>query len=284
MSGIMFLSKAGVFAGDCACDLHNRDNEPTRCLHYHDFYEMFVCRHGKGTFMYDGREYAAGDGDVVLVDMFVPHMMTLDDDAGGEFFVAHINPELLISYSTPNSNLLDVFHKSDESAPLHSLAPAAFQKYSALMDEYRDVHLKSGQDILVKAIVHQLMAYAHNDCFSGVHCDGAASRSLNVVTQMINYINAHLNERFSLSTLAQRVNYSESYICHLFKQATNRTISSYVQEKRIEMAAGLLKKGVPINRAAEQVGFNNYSHFYKTFKRQMGCNPAQYSERKPRAD
>ncbi len=279
MGNIMFLSKAGVFSGDCACDIHNRENEPTRRMHYHDFYELFVYQEGGGSFKYGGQEYSVDGGDIVLVDMFMPHMMVPAAPAESEFFVAHINPELLISYSTPNSNLLDIFHRGEGSSPLHSIAPKQFEKYRYLMEEYKSLKFKSGQDILMKSIVHQLMAYAYNDCFSGVHCDNAASRNMNVVTQMINYINAHLSEKFSLEMLAKTVNYSECYICHLFKQATNRTISSYIQEKRIEMAAGLLKKSVSINKAAEQAGFNNYSHFYKTFKKQIGCNPAQYREK-----
>lgn len=113
------------------------------------------------------------------------------------------------------------------------------------------------------------MAYAYNDCFSGVRCGDAASRNLTVVTKLISYINANLAKKISLETLAKEVNYSEYYICHLFKQATNRTITSYILEKRIERATSLLRRSVPINKAAEQAGFSTYSHFYKMFKKQI---------------
>lgn len=276
MENIAFISKSNLFSGDCSCDLHNRDHEPTRCKHYHDFYEFFVYLGESGAFDIDGKSYAVQRGDIVLVDMFVPHMIIpkkIDED---ECFVAHVNPEVLISFSTNSSNLLDLFQRSADQPPVYHVEPSDFRKYEYLMNEYRRVHLQRGQDILIKAIIHQLMAYAHNDCFSDVCCDETVSRNLNVVTQIINYINAHLSEKFSLQTLAREVNYSECYICHLFKQVTHRQITSYIQEKRIEMATGLLKRGVPVNKAAEQSGFNNYSHFYKTFKKRIGCSPAEY--------
>lgn len=276
MDNAIFLSKTNIFSGDCGGEVHNSANEPASCPHYHDFYEFFVYLGNKGTFMIDGKEHSIRRGDIVIVDMFLPHML-IPGASQDECFVAHVNPELLITYSTHNSNLLDIFHKG--YFPVHSTGEKEFPKYQRLLDEYRAVRLNSGQDILIKAIIHQLMAYAYGDCFSGIRCDSSASRGLTIVTQIINYINEHLAEKISLSTLAKEINYSECYLCHLFKEATNKTISSYIQEKRIDMATGLLKRSVSIKKVAEQSGFGNYSHFYKTFKRHIGCNPEEYRER-----
>ena len=102
------------------------------------------------------------------------------------------------------------------------------------------------------------------------------SNHLSIIAELIRYINEHLNEKLTLEQLAQQVNYSESYICHLFKKLTNKTLVSYIQEKRIEQAAILIRQGVPVNQAAERVGFNNYSYFYKSFKKLKGCGPADY--------
>lgn len=278
MKGIAFISKASVFTGDCGSDLHNRENEPARCMHYHDFYEFFVYLGSWGTFAMDGRNYPVKCGDIIPVNMFTPHMMLPGQAEDGECFVAHVNPELLISFSTPTSNLLDIFQKGEAYTPIHHISPQGFRKYQLLMDEYRAVRLEKGQDILVKAIIHQLMAYAYNDCFSGLCCGDAASRRLSVVTKLINYINANLEQKLTLETLAREVNYNEQYICHLFKQATSRTITSYIQQKRIERAAGLLKRSVPAAKAAEQAGFCNYSYFYKLFKKQTGLSPARYRD------
>ncbi len=278
MSNGIFLSKSNVFSGDCGCDLHSPTHEPAKQMHYHDFYEVIVYLGSHAAFVLEDREFPVRRGDIVLVRMFANHMFIPHEADQEEYFVvAHANPELLITYSTSNANLLDIFQSA--ASPVHSLQEHAFQKYRRLMGEYRAVRQQSGQDLLIKAIVHQLLAYAYTDCFTGAHSSESVSRDLTVVTRIINYINTHLTEQFSLQMLASEINYSESYICHLFKAATGKTISHYSQEKRIELAAGLLERPIPITQVAEQAGFRNYSHFYKTFLRQMASSPAAYRER-----
>ena len=71
----------------------------------------------------------------------------------------------------------------------------------------------------------------------------------------------------------------EYYVSRLFRKISGKTLTNYIQEKRIEEASCLIRGGLPINQAAEQVGFNNYSYFYKTFKKIIGCNPADYQAR-----
>lgn len=97
-----------------------------------------------------------------------------------------------------------------------------------------------------------------------------------IISQLLRYINRNLSNDFTLAELAAEVNYSEYYICRLFKKMTGKTLTTYIQEKRIHEAACLLRSYDSINQAAEQVGFNNYSYFYKTFKKFMGCGPAEY--------
>lgn len=97
-----------------------------------------------------------------------------------------------------------------------------------------------------------------------------------MVAELVDFINAHLNEDLSLERLAHEVNYSEYYICRIFKKITNYTLTNYIIEKRISKAAYFLKGDLPISKVAENVGFNNYSYFYKTFRKMMGTSPVDY--------
>lgn len=279
MKNSEFMSKNLVYMGDYNSTLHNHRNEPIGCLHYHDFYELIVYLGQPGTFVIGEKQYPIYYGDIVPVDLFQPHMMIPDPSERYESFSAQVDPELLIAFSTPNANLLDIFQQTGDS-PIHHIGQREFYKYQRLMDEYRAVQLEKGQDILIKAIIHQLMAYAYNDCFSGQRCDSTASQQLAIVTKLIHYINGNLTQRLKLEELAEEVNYSTYYICHLFKRLTNRSISSYILEKRVERVTGLLSSGMAAQKAAETAGFNNYSHFYRSFCRIMGCSPTEYMARR----
>ena len=97
-----------------------------------------------------------------------------------------------------------------------------------------------------------------------------------MVADLVDFINTHLSEDLSLERLASEVNYSEYYICRIFKSITNYTLTNYIIEKRISKAAYYLKGDLPIGKVAENAGFNNYSYFYKTFKKMMGVSPIEY--------
>jgi len=278
MGGFEFMPKTSAYKGDYNSVLHNHENEPAGCLHYHDFYELIVYLGQSGTFVAGEKEYPLTYGDIIPVNMFLPHMVIPNPTDPFESFNAQVDPELLITFSTPAANLLDIFQQN-EGGPIHHIGQRDFYKYQRLMDEYRTVRLEKGQEILIKAMIHQLLAYAYNDCFSGQESGSTASQQLAIVTKLLHYIDGHLAEKLALEDMAEAVNYSTYYICHVFKGMTGRSISSYILEKRIEKVAGLLDSGVAVQKAAEAAGFNNYSHFYRSFCRIIGCNPSEYVAR-----
>lgn len=276
MSNAIFSSKTSIFENDYSCILRNPSNEFSIGLHYHDFYEFVIYLGNAGVFRIENGEYLIKRGDIVLIDIFKPHALLFNKNNHYERFSVNINLDLLISFSTPNSNLLDLFHGSKDCAPVYHLTEEQLKKYIRLLDEYRKLKLTNGQDILEKALIHQLLGYIYSDCYAGEHIDETQSHHVMILSQLLNYINLHLSDDFSLKQLAGEVNYSEYYVCRLFKKMTGKTLTNYIQKKRIQEAAYLLKSHTPVNQAAESVGFNNYSYFYKTFKRFMGCSPAEY--------
>lgn len=278
MSSAEFLSKANVYEGDYSCILRSPKNEMISRLHYHDFYEFVVYLGNAGVFQIKDGEYLVRRGDIVLIDIFTPHTLVNSKTNYYERFSVSIDPSLLISFSTPASNLLDIFNESGKHHRIFHKENSDFDKYVTLLNEYRNVNLKNGQDILEKALVHHLLSYIYSDCFTVANHSSIDSNHLSVIAQLISYINEHLSEELTLAQLSELVNYSEYYVCRVFKKLTNKTLISYIQEKRIEQAAYLLKQNVPVNKAAESVGFNNYSYFYKTFKKLKGCSPAEYRE------
>lgn len=277
MEKIIFLSKAGVFSGDYSSDLHNRGNEPAGCLHYHDFYEFFVQLGASGAFVLGPEIYPVRQGDIIPVSMFTPHMLIPDASGDCECFVAHINAELLISFSTGGGSLLDIFRQTGQNPVIH-LNEARFARYRDLLQEYQDAHARRSGEVLCKAIIHLLLALAYQDCAPHAAHSSTDAQHLAVVTRLINYINVHLAEPITLQQLADQVNYNTYYVCHLFKAYTGRSLTQYILDKRVEHAASLLRHSASVGKAAELSGFFNHSHFYKAFRQHMGCSPSAYQK------
>lgn len=273
-----FLSHSSLYQGDYNCLFRTPKNEFPSGLHYHDFYEIVVYLGTAGIFQINGNEYLIRRGDIALINMFDPHTLVYNKNTHYERFSISITPSLLLSFNTSRSNLLDIFSRESQNYPIFHVDGKCFDKYLSLLHQF-DQKPAHGQDIYEKALLHQLASYLFSDCYDGIHFDNTDSRHVAIVAELVDFINSHLSENLSLDRLAQEVNYSEYYICRIFKKVTKYTLTNYIVEKRIEKAAHYLKSSMSINKVAENVGFNNYSYFYKTFSKYMGSSPLEYRKR-----
>ena len=66
---------------------------------------------------------------------------------------------------------------------------------------------------------------------------------------------------------------SKYYLCHLFKLETGISIYQYLTIKRIYYANQLLNTGIPATEACFKAGFNDYSTFYRAYKKVLKKSP-----------
>lgn len=88
-------------------------------------------------------------------------------------------------------------------------------------------------------------------------------------------------EEGSIKTeLVKNANYSYSSLIRLFKQYTGYTIIEYVQIKKTEYAAELIRStDKKILEIAGILGYDSLSHFNHLFKRYTGLTPKEYRAR-----
>lgn len=84
-------------------------------------------------------------------------------------------------------------------------------------------------------------------------------------------------ERASLSGLARRYSYSTTYLSELIHERCGMTFTELVAKQRMERAAMLLRATqLPVREVARQVGYSGTSNFYRAFRAQYGCGPAEW--------
>ncbi len=81
------------------------------------------------------------------------------------------------------------------------------------------------------------------------------------------YVDEHLQEKITLDDLAKVTTRSKSSFCHLFKEKMNISPKQYILKKKIALASKLIYDGVPITKAAKQIGYENYSDFYRFYRK-----------------
>ena len=91
--------------------------------------------------------------------------------------------------------------------------------------------------------------------------------------KLVHYIDAHLGEKLPLSKVAGALYLSQSTVCHLFQEKLHISAKQYILQKKMALAANLIRDGVPAGEAARAVGYDNYSNFFRMYKKAFGCSP-----------
>ncbi len=105
----------------------------------------------------------------------------------------------------------------------------------------------------------------------------SGKRVRTAIQMVCQYIDEHLSEEISRSSLAALVYMNPDYLGTLFKDEMHCSITMYIQQKRLDQAKKLLRETeLPIYKVAEMVGYDNLSYFSKLFRQKIGCQPGEY--------
>ncbi|MDO5143956.1 MAG: AraC family transcriptional regulator [bacterium] len=97
--------------------------------------------------------------------------------------------------------------------------------------------------------------------------------------ECLGYIETHLEENITLSTLAKQTGYSENYLTRKFKQEMGITPIVYIRNQRLEQAALLLRTTQDdVQTVSEKLGFCSQSYFAEHFRRRFGVTPTEYRQ------
>ncbi len=97
------------------------------------------------------------------------------------------------------------------------------------------------------------------------------------VKKIIDYIDVSYTEDIMLSTLSKEFNISLGYLSALIKKGTGTTYTEYVVNKRLSLAKELLHdSSLSIQDIVQRIGYKDYFHFNKLFKKHYGITPSKY--------
>lgn len=90
-------------------------------------------------------------------------------------------------------------------------------------------------------------------------------------------IEADLSRDLTLATLAETLGISAGYLSTIFRQETGKTITEFVNGKRMEHAAQLLRRStLQVQTVAQYCGISDVNYFSKLFKRHYGISPREF--------
>lgn len=246
--------------------------------HYHEFDKIVVFLTGNVTYVVESKAYFLKPWDIVLVPHGQIHRPIIDTNEHYERIALWMNADYLKDSSIGGDDLRQCFAKAEEKN-FALIRPDSAGRVT-LMKLLNGVEsaMKSkefGHETMYRTSFLQFMVEL-NRISAGDDTDKntAAFRSDPKLDEIIAHINANLGSDLSLDSIAKQFYISKSYLMHKFKETTGCSAHRYIQQKRLILAADLIREGLPVADAGARCGYGDYSAFLRAFKKLYGVNPS----------
>ena len=252
--------------------------------HKHDFVEMMVCLHGSVThILSDGSQITMVPGEILLINRYASHAIR---ETGGEDLAINfiIQPEffdhtleLVGRDNLLGRFLIDALREGKSCIPSLYFRVAGDRKIQHLLQSIIYNFIEMQDDFQEKARIEISALFLHLLSYQNAASPIMAMRKWdNLAAEIIYEIQLHYAD-FELKQIAALHGISSAYASKVVRQATGKSCTELLQQRRIEVARQMLSatnETVAVIGAA--VGYNNLSYFHTLFKEQCGVSPREY--------
>lgn len=246
-------------------------------LHSHTFYELLYCCSNCGAeYLVGSERYRLQRGDIIFVPPGVSHRPLLPEQMSEPYsrYVLWLSTEFMEGFM---QLFPSVFMKGQNTVGMLRVGEAASESLGALFR--RGVQeAERGEEGWEAAVIGNTITLltrikraTKERSFRAVEAEKPE-----ILDRIMAYIEEKYSTPLSVGEVAARFYVSPSTVSHLFKQKIGVGFYRYVTQRRLIAGKLLIEKGVPIETAAAQIGFQAYSGFYRAFKQEFGISPRQY--------
>jgi AraC family transcriptional regulator, L-rhamnose operon transcriptional activator RhaR len=253
--------------------------------HTHDFIEIEYVYSGSGYQTINGTTYYVERGDLLFFNFGDVHAYKPEEEIG--IIDCLINPEFLGKELISSENALDLLTLAsfnEFNGKINSLLPKIkfLGKDLIELETVIDFMLEEFQN-KEPGYVTSLKGYTHI-LLTKVFRAFKKSDSLDVygdinkiAPNIIKYIEENYDKKINLNQLAKESFYNPTYFSKIFKECFGKTLTDYINEKRMNAAINLIKSSsFSIEDICYQVGYSDKKYFYKLFKEHTGTTPNTY--------
>jgi len=261
----------------------NSDGSFPGVYHCHPAFEFYYIHSGKGLTIVDNIAYELKPNILCIFQPYQVHKNIIDDSSKYPFIASVFEFDaLIVEKYLSGFPELHTFFNSISKNKLPSNVFTCDDKIGAIFDltcKYCESLGSEKEEDNASAIIYLLSNLKHMFPKFKKNVPQCNLPKMKHIINAMEYIDNHLNEKFSLSKLASKVFLTPNYLSSIFHEVTGMSITDYLNLRRIHQASILLKTtSLSISEIAYRVGLNNTSHFIKTFKEKVGITPYQFKK------
>ncbi|CAM1362098.1 Cupin [Tenacibaculum litopenaei] len=246
-------------------------------LHQHDEIQICYVVRGEGAILVGDMVNEYRERDILVIGGNQPHVFKSD--------VSVVKESFMISLFFTKESFGDHFFELEdvkEIRPFFDVAKTSFKVISnkdllvGYFDSLRDsddferfIYFMKIIKELLRSDIQRLSTFLYNKKYT----DNEGKRMGKVMDYTLN----NYEQKIDLEEVAEVANMTPNAFCRYFKQRTNKTYFTFLNEIRVERACKLLQnKEFLITEISEKSGFKNISNFNRKFKELKNVTPSEY--------
>ena len=242
--------------------------------HIHSSYELFVLLAGDIEYQVEGTVYTPAPGDILLTKIGEAHKVSAKTDRPYERIWIYFSEDMVVG-----SGKQTVLHFLN-GRPLgeHNLFKSSSfpgNNWMFYVNQILKDNDQEKRELYISVLLREMAETLENNG------QMPAVKKMGTVTEIANYISAHLSQSLSAQALCNRFYISSAQLNRKFKTYAGVTVWEYITNKRLLLAQNLLQTGDSPVVVCAKVGFNNYTTFYRAYKQKFGISPKEDMPYKP---
>ncbi len=233
--------------------------------HSHNMIEIYYFLRGNAHFSVEGNIYKLERGNVIVMASGQTHNLLLDPSPVYERTVLNID-----SAAVPEA--FDIIR--DKVFGGNNFFK--LEKSEQLWFEESLNQIKRANEDMLEGLIYAFATMVFSLLGTKIS-DRAFTAPIQeeTVKKTIQFINKNLTKKLSLDIIANSLYCNKAVLNRKFRKIMGCNVWEYVVRKRIYTARQILFNTLDINKAFEKSGFNDYSSFFKAYKKLIGASPSE---------
>ena len=247
--------------------------------HSHNYFQIYYVARGTLTHFFKNESSVLSHGDMFIIPPENIHYIKPDKDAlfySFSFMEAFLNKNKGITVDF--LNILKNSEHNQVPVKISINSKEAFyieEIMEHILTEFNEKEIGFDETIRSYTIILLTMlarTFLNNKMSLPNHFDN----NKQFVIHCIEYIENNFTDNISLDKMCKLSAMSKGNFCSLFYKLTGYSLNRYLNLCRIKKATEYINEGYKISAVYALCGYNDFSTFYRNFKKIMGTSPQKY--------
>lgn len=250
--------------------------------HTHEYFQIYYVIKGKLVHFTENDKSTLSQGDMFIIPPGKTHFIREADNAqfysfsfmreslGDVSDISRLSLNFLAQLSQGDGVRAKITVPSDEVLFVENIMEQIYKEFESKKIGYGEV---------IRTLAISLITLFARNYFDTMPEGILSADNKEYILHCIEYIKNNFSEKITLEEMALRSAMSKSSFCKLFCELTGTTFNKYINICRVRSAAEYIKKGYKITAIYGLCGYDDFTTFYRNFKKIMGVSPKEYKNK-----